>query len=470
MEAMEASNDRTWGILGDVERTPNLVPALCEQGGWYTVLEVGPDAEGKPTETARIVDSVMDLAYPGTHTGKLLRAMANPKVRLITLTVTEKGYNRLPDGHIDPDQVEPDLAAFRQELLVKLANRKDADALVPPAATAVGLLMRGLLARFHEGGEPITILSCDNMAHNGKVLRGVVDEFVDAVDDDDPGIYHTDIARFKKWLETKTTWPSSMVDRITPAVTPEVLNQIEAVIGARDEAGVSAEPFRQWVIEDNFAADRPKWELVGAELTSDVAPWEEAKLRMLNGTHSVLAYAGRLFGHKTMAEAMADPVIAQHAREYMFDDAMPSVSPPEGANLEAYGEELLQRFANPATGHTTGQVSTDGTQKIPFRWGAAAKHHLDAGKVPGGIAFGLAAYSEFVRRAVRDGVSLGDPASETALTSIVKDAGIDSPATVAKAIVSMPSLLPDGVGENQEFLNRVVQYADDLAVTTESLV
>ena len=531
-EAMAASGDRSWGILGDVERSPELVPALREQGGRFTVLEVGIDDAGAPTEVAKVVDSVVDVAYPGDETARLLLAMAAPSTRVITLTITEKGYTRGPDGHLDLSQAQPDVDAFRAELdapwlvaqhactcppgateddtskwcevCAPLATTCTCDehvrddepetwceackhrgipahsgtkplaepaSDVPSAKTAIGLLVRGLLARYQGGGAPVTVLSCDNMAHNGKVLKTVVDEFIAAADDAEPGVSSSpEMTGFKNWLAENVTWPSSMVDRITPRVEPKTLNQIAAAIGARDEAGISAEPFTQWVIEDNFAADRPAWELAGAEFVPDVAPWEETKLRMLNGTHSLLAYSGRILGYPTIAEAMAAPEIAKHARAYMFEDALPSITVPEGADLPAYGEELLQRFANPATGHTTAQVSTDGTQKIPFRWGAATQFALDHGRVPDGVAYGLAAWSEFVRRAVRDGIDLGDPASAATLTSIVHDAGVDSPVTVAKALLTLPGLLPDGVGANPQLVDAVLKYVDELAANTETVI
>jgi fructuronate reductase len=333
-----------------------------------------------------------------------------------------------------------------------------------PAATAVGLLVRGLAARFLGGGTPVTVLSCDNMAHNGKVLKGVVDEFIAAAG---PAA-----AELTAWLAASTTWPSSMVDRITPAVTPQTLDRVEEILGARDEAAISGEPFRQWVIEDSFAAPRPQWELVGAQLVdaAGVGSWEEAKLRMLNGTHSLIAYAGRLFGYATMAEAVVAPEIAPHARTYMVEDALPSVTPPAGADLPAYGEGLLERFANPATGHSTRQVSTDGTQKIPFRWGGALKFALASGRVPQGIAFGLAAWSEFVRRAVRDGVDLGDPAGAEALTAVVTAKGADDVDGIATALLALPGVLPGDAGTHPGLVAAVVEHARALAAAGDGLL
>jgi fructuronate reductase len=235
----------------------------------------------------------------------------------------------------------------------------------------------------------------------------------------------------------------------------------------RDEGLVVGEPYRQWVIEDRFAGPRPAWEEAGATLTSDVAPWERAKLRLLNGTHSLLAYAGRLAGHETMAEAVADPAIAARARELLFDDALPTLTPPDGADLTAYGESLLERFANPATGHTTVQVSMDGTQKIPFRWGGTIADRLAAGAVPRGAAFALAAWSEVVRREAVAGRTVDDPRAEE-LRSVVErvgggDAAAAEPGEVARALVALPGLLPDGVGTDERLVHAVVTETEALA-------
>lgn len=466
-DAMAASGDLTWGILGDVERTPALVPALREQDGRYTVLTVGQDDDGAAVEHAQVVASVLDVAYPGDETPRLLAAMAAPSTHLITLTVTEKGYCRDADGSLDLTQVAPDTAALAAELCGGTATR--------PAATAVGLLVRGLAARYQANGSPVTVLSCDNMAHNGTVLKAMVDQFVAATGaacaGTTPDAECAQVAAFRTWIAAATTWPSSMVDRITPAVTPRTLDRIEAVLGARDEAAISAEPFRQWVIEDNFAAPRPAWELAGAQIVAAdvVNSWEEAKLRMLNGTHSLIAYAGRLFGYATMAEAVVAPEIAEHARAYMFGDALPSVTPPTGADLPAYGEGLLARFANPATGHSTRQVSTDGSQKIPFRWGGAATSALAEGRVPAGIAFGLAAWSEFVRRAVTGGVDLGDPAGAAALTAVVTEQG-DDVEGVARALIALPGILPGQAGTDPALVAAVVGHAKALAAASTGLL
>jgi fructuronate reductase len=455
-DAMAATGDLRWGILGvaGMTRPSPVAAAARRQGGRYTVLSVGVGEDGARLASARVVGSVVDVASPRDETPRLLAALAAATTHVVTLTVTEKGYCRRPDGRLDGAQVADDVAALAAE---EAAGQPRVPSGARPAATALGLLVRGLAVRRRAGGAPVTVLSCDNLPHNGRVLAGLVTELVEAALPGAAG------AALRGWLAASVTFPSSMVDRITPATTPEALEAIAQAVGARDEAGVVAEPFSQWVIEDRFAGPRPAWERAGAELVDDVAPWEAAKLRMLNGTHSLLAYAGRLAGHATLADAVADARVAAHARAYLADDALPTLTPPVGADLAAYGAQLLRRFANPATGHTTAQVSSDGTQKIPVRWGAVAAWHLARGRVPQGVAHGLAAWAEFVRRAVRDGVDLGDPAGAARLAAAVGEAGPDDVAAVATALVALPGLLPDGAGTDARLVAAVVEHAEALA-------
>jgi fructuronate reductase len=305
------------------------------------------------------------------------------------------------------------------------------------------------------------VLTCDNMVDNGRVLERLVGEAVDAAL---PGAAGDGL---RAWLATDVAFPCSMVDRIVPATTPAQRDAVERELGARDEGLVVGEPFRQWVIEDRFAGPRPAWEQAGATFTDDVAPWERAKLRMLNGTHSLLAYAGRLAGHTTLAEAVTDPALHERARAFMLGDALPTLTPPDGADLTAYGESLLERFANPATGHTTLQVSMDGTQKIPIRWGGIVADRLAAGAVPAGAAFALAAWSEVVRREAAAGRLVDDPRAQELADVVTQvgggDAAAASPADVARALLALPGLLPAGVGTDDRLVGAVVAEVPALA-------
>jgi len=447
--AARATGDRRWGILGVTQRSASVRDQLRPQGGVYSVLTAG-------THETRLdlVGAVLDVAWPAEETVRVLETVAAPTTHVVTLTVTEKGYARGADGGLDVGRVRPDLDALA------------ADDATVPGATAVGLLVRGLAARWRAAqatGErrPITVLTCDNMVDNGHVLERLVGEAVDAAL---PG---EQAAELRSWLATDVAFPCSMVDRIVPATTPEQRDAVERELGARDEGLVVGEPFRQWVIEDRFAGPRPAWEEAGATFTADVAPWEQAKLRLLNGTHSLLAYAGRLAGHATLAEAVTDPALHERARAFMLDDALPTLTPPDGADLRAYAESLLERFANPATGHTTMQVSMDGTQKIPFRWGGVVADRLAVGAVPEGAAFALAAWSEVVRREAAAGRLVDDPRAQE-LADVVAGAGdgdpaAASPADVARALLALPGLLPEGVGSDPRLVDAVLAQVPVLA-------
>ncbi|WP_265520418.1 mannitol dehydrogenase family protein [Oerskovia flava] len=381
-DAALATGDLRWGILGVTQRSGAVRDQLRPQGGVYTVLTAGVDGV-----EPRLIGSVLDVAWPAQETARVLDVVAAPSTHVVTLTITEKGYSRSSDGTLDVDAVRADLDVLRAEEQAGPAGSGP-----PAASSAVGLLVRALAARRRAGGTPITVLSCDNLVDNGRVLAGLVRVAVDAAL---PG---TEGDPLREWIAASVTFPGSMVDRIVPATTAAQRDEVEALLGARDEGLVVAEPYLQWVIEDRFAGPRPAWEQAGATLTADVRPYEQAKLRLLNGTHSLVAYAGALAGHTTIAEAVADPRIAAQARAFLFDDALPTLTPPDGTDLVAYGEQILERFANPHTGHTTVQVAMDGSQKIPYRWLGTVRDRRAAGVVPRAAAAAVASWMVFVAR------------------------------------------------------------------------
>ncbi|MFB7889410.1 mannitol dehydrogenase family protein [Cellulosimicrobium cellulans] len=437
-DAARATGETCWGILGVTQRSASVRDQLRPQGGVYTVLTVGPDGA-----SPRVVGSVTDVAWPAEETARVLAALAAPTTHVVTLTVTEKGYARRADGRLDVDAVATDLDVLRREEASAGSpgsGAPDADASgetagVAAATSAVGLLVRGLAARRRAGGAPLTVLSCDNLADNGHVLARLVGEAVHAAL---PG---AEGDALRAWLAASVTFPCSMVDRIVPATTPAQRDEVETLLGARDEGLVVAEPFVQWVIEDRFAGPRPAWERGGATLTSDVAPYERAKLRLLNGAHSYLAYAGSLAGHATIAEAVANPALAAGARALQAD-ALATLEAPDGVDLAAYAQTLLDRFANPATGHTTRQVAMDGTQKIPFRWGATLADLLAAqpdAPAPRGVVAALAAWAGYVVAEVGAGRTVDDPRGDE-LRAVVEGAPDD--AAAVRALVLLPGLLP----------------------------
>ncbi|WP_446667020.1 mannitol dehydrogenase family protein [Flexivirga sp. B27] len=375
--ACAATGDDRWGELAVTGRSATVVHQLEPQDCLYGVLTKSAD------ETAlRVVGGIRRVISGGDDAGTAIAALADPDVHAATLTITEKGYPRAADGGLalGTDAVTADIAALRAVLAGGAPGARP--------GSSVGVLAAGLAARFAAGGAPITAISCDNLPGNGSQLRRLVHELADAAGE----------SELLAWLGKAVAFPSTMVDRIVPATTDRDRAEAAQLLHLQDEALVVAEPFGQWVIEDRFVAPRPAWEEAGATLAADVAPYEMAKLRMLNGTHSLLAYLGALRGHRTIAEAVTDPELYDAARALQRQDAAPTLEAPPGVDLAAYGDQILQRFANPHLPHTTVQVAMDGSQKLPIRLLDTARDRLRAGVTPRLCALAVAAWMVYVHR------------------------------------------------------------------------
>jgi fructuronate reductase len=362
-----AADGGDWGICGVSQRSPAVIEQLAPQDGLYTLAE--RDGAG---ERLRVIGAVREVLWVGAEPETVLDRMAAPTTRVISLTVTEKGYHHDPATNrlaVDSPDVAADLADGGSRTVV--------------AQLAHGLARR----RGHDGG-PVTVLCCDNLPDNGRVLRGLVADFVDRSPACDG---------LGDWIAANVTFPSTMVDRITPATTEEDLARIGDALGARDEGAVVTEPFTQWVIEDDFAAGRPAWERAGAIITGDVAPYEQIKLRLLNGSHSTLGYLGALAGYEFVSDVVAPerPFLAV-LRRLMAIDIAPTLTVPEGFDLTAYLDQLLERFANPALRHRTIQIAMDGSQKLPVRLLATIRDRRRAGAEPVVASLGVAAWMRFV--------------------------------------------------------------------------
>lgn len=318
--------DRDWAISGVSLRSASVADQLNPQDGLYTVVE--RSAAG---DAPRLVGSVREVIVAPQDPAALAARLAAPETKIVSFTITEKGYCRAPDGSLD----------------FALADK---GSIYPHLANA-------FRARRQGGVEGLTLLCCDNLANNGEQLHRLVGEYLAAKAPDLTG-----------WFESECSCPSTMVDRIVPATTEDDLSVIETQLGLRDEAAVMTEPFSQWVIEDRFAGARPAWEKVGAQLVSDVEPFETAKLRMLNGAHSALAYLGLERGHEFVHQAVGDPALRPLIERLMRHEAATSIVAAPGQDLDAYAADLLARFANPALNHRLIQIAMDGSQKIPQRW------------------------------------------------------------------------------------------------------
>ncbi|MEP6786551.1 MAG: mannitol dehydrogenase family protein [Sphingomonadales bacterium] len=323
--AMDAG-DRDWAIAGVSLRSPAVAAQINPQDGLYTITErSGAD------QSSRLVAAVREVIVAPTAHATVIDRLAAPATRIVSLTVTEKGYCRAPDGGLDP----------------ALASE----------GSFFPLLAAAMRRRYDAGAAGLTLLSCDNLADNGRVLGRLMTDYLAR---HDPAL--------TGWFGAECACPSSMVDRIVPATTDTDRAELAQRIGVTDEGAVMTEPFSQWVIEDRFAGPRPRWEAVGAELVADVAPYEQAKLRMLNGAHSALAYIGLSRGHRFVHEAIADPALRPLIERLMRDEAMPTITTAPGQDLSAYADALIARFANPALQHRLAQIAMDGSQKIPQRW------------------------------------------------------------------------------------------------------
>lgn len=439
-DAAAASGDTRWGILGVTGRSDTVVQQLRPQDCLYGVLERGADVTA-----LRLVASVRDVAWPGRDSERVADALASPTVHLATLTITEKGYLRAPNGGIDLG-----LGAVRHDLDVigrELAGESDLGA----SKTPIGLLVRGLARRFRSGGEPFTVVACDNLVDNGPTTRRLVRSLVEALPADAA-------AGFGDWLEASVRFPSTMVDRIAPATTESDREVAAELLGLRDEALVVAEPFKQWVIEDDFAGPRPAWEKAGAILTTDVAAYERVKLRILNGTHSMLAYLGLLKGHETIAKTVTDAPLRAAVLRVLNDDILPTIEAPEGIDLEEYRDCVLERFANPSLAHTTRQVGMDGSQKLPFRWLATAADRLADGELPEGLAFALAAWITYIASTSdAAGPVLDDPLAARLQAAVGTSGELRTePAAAVDRLFAIDEVFGESVRASAEFRAAVV--------------
>ena len=324
-DAMNAG-DADWGITGVSLRSADVAGRMNPQDGLFTVTE--RSAAG---DNVRLIGAVHNVIAAATNRDAVIAAIASADTHIVSFTITEKGYGRAADGSLDSE----------------LAHDR----------SVYAYLAAGMQARRKAHLPGLTLLSCDNLAHNGAQLRRLMREYLERHDPD-----------MMDWFEAECTCPSAMVDRIVPATTEADRVAVADILGVRDEAAVLTEPFSQWVIEDRFAARRPRWEAGGATFVSDVRPYEVAKLRMLNGAHSALAYLGLARGYEFVHQAMADSELASLIGRLMRDEAATSFEAAATQDTDDYANALIARFRNPAINHRLSQIAMDGSQKIPQRW------------------------------------------------------------------------------------------------------
>nr|WP_246402399.1 mannitol dehydrogenase family protein [Jiangella mangrovi] len=429
--AMAATGDPRWGIVEVAPRSTGVVEALRRQDGLYTVL-----TRSGERVTAQVVGAVSEAWHAPSHWADVAAKFADPRIAVVTLTITEKGYlgDPVTGRLLDDDTVRADVAA------VAAGERP---------RTGLGLLVAGLAGRAAADAGPVTVLSCDNLIGNGRRLSALVGEFAARL----PAPLARDLAG---WIAASVRFPSAMVDRIVPATTPADRADALRLVGAADDAVVAAEPFTQWVIEDDFAGDRPAWELAGAELVTDVGPHETAKLRVLNAAHSMIAYLGALAGHETIAAAVADPAI-RTAVEALHRDVLATIDAPPGWDLPAYAASVLERFANPALGHRCDQVASDGSQKLPVRVVPTLLATSAAGRTSAAATLVVAAWLRFVVAGVDDDgrpLTVSDPARDT-LRAV--------PASDVARLLRTAAVVPAELAADDAWVADLTARLDDLA-------
>jgi fructuronate reductase len=411
-----ASGDERWGIAAVSLRSPDTRDALALQDGLYTVAVRGADGTA-----FRVIGSVREVLVAPESVEAVLARMTDPAVAIVSLTITEKGYCRAADGGLD--LAHP---AIRADLVNRTAPR-----------SAIGLLARAIEQRRAAGTAPFTMLSCDNLPSNGRVLHRLVEEYAAAVS--------SDLAAF---VRDEVASPATMVDRIVPATTDADRAAVAAALGATDAWPVTTEPFTQWVIEDRFPSGRPAFETVGAEMVAEVRPYEEMKLRLLNGSHSALAYLGSLAGLETVADAIATPALHAYTTALM-GDASETLAGIAATDVLRYRASLLTRFANPALRHRLIQIAMDGSQKLPQRLLEAARERLMRGAPIARHALAVAAWISFASR----GEKLNDPLAEA-----IAEAARKGPA----ALLALKAIFGE-LGGDARFAPEVLRWCDTIA-------
>ncbi|MGN7790021.1 mannitol dehydrogenase family protein [Enterobacter sp. 22452] len=412
-----------WGICeislfsGDV-----LMSQLRAQDHLFTVLEKG--AEGNQAIVVGAVHECLNAKLDSL--AAIIEKFCEPQVAIVSLTITEKGYC------IDPATGKLDMHNTR--ILHDLENPTEPH-------SAPGILVEALHRRRERGLPPFTVLSCDNIPDNGHVVKNAV-----------LGMAQKRSAELAGWIDAHVSFPGTMVDRIVPAATETSLAEITQELGVEDPCAISCEPFIQWVVEDNFVAGRPEWEAAGVQMVKDVLPWEQMKLRMLNGSHSFLAYLGYLAGYAHINECMEDASFREAARRVMLNEQAPTLRITD-VDLTAYADSLIDRFANPALQHRTWQIAMDGSQKLPQRMLDGIRVHLERKSAWPLLALGVAGWIRYVSGTDErgDAIDVRDPLSDK-IQSLVK---ASSEAERVNALLTLSEVFGQDLPHNSVFVDAV---------------
>lgn len=397
---------------------------LKQQDYLFSVCEMSYDDWS--TRVVGVVKQALHADVDGIS--KVLEVMTRPEIAIVSITVTEKGYCYLP--------TTASIDTHNELIKYDIANPTK-------PKTVPGVIVEALRLRQEKGLPAFTVMSCDNMPENGHVTRNVVLALAKMRD-----------AKLAQWIEENVSFPSTMVDRIVPAATNQTMEKIQQQLGGIDDpAGIAGEPFKQWVIEDNFVAGRPQWQKAGAELVNDVLPYEEMKLRMLNGSHSFLAYLGYLGGYRHIDECMQDANYVKAARHLMLQEQAPTLK-VKGVDLQAYADSLLDRYRNTGLKHRTWQIAMDGTLKLPQRMLDSIRYHLAHNTAFDCLALGVAAWMRYVSGIDDAGhlIEVCDPSVDKIKALVANSA--DNQERV-KALLSLTHVFGEDLTNNSKFIDQV---------------
>jgi fructuronate reductase len=420
--------DATRAICAVSLKTASVRDALAPQDGLYTLVEL--DA----SPTLRVIGAIRELLVGAESAGAVSERLRDPATSIVTMTVTEKGY--CLDGSGKLDFAHPDIAH-------DLSHPETPRSLI-------GWLARGLELRRERGVAPYLVVCCDNLSDNGPTLRRAVLAFAARRD-----------AGLAAWIGETVRFPRTMVDSITPATDPPLRERVLQATGLEDAWPVQRERFVQWVVEEVDSAGQPDWASVGITVSRDVTAYERAKLRLLNGAHSSLAYLGLLSGLQTVAEAMAQPALRTFIERLMVEDIEPTLAVPQPGALAAYRESILRRFENPAMRHQLAQIAWDGSQKLPIRILGTIADALRAGRTLTRLTVPVAAWMHFVRARARDDIAIVDPLGEQLSTvgrAVTGRASQDLPVFFA-----LPGVFPAALAQEPRFLRALGEAYDGIA-------
>jgi fructuronate reductase len=430
-EAAIAAGDQRWGILGASLRSPDVRDALAPQDWLYTVASRDDDAEA-----LQVIGVLRGVLVAPENPAALLAAMTDARVAIVSLTVTEKGYGLSPaSGGLD--DAHPDI---RHDLAAPHDPR-----------SGPGYLLEALARRRAVGIPPFTVLCCDNLARNGETVGRILREMA--------ALRDKALAQF---IRDEVAFPSTMLDRIVPATTENDRQHIAGRLSLNDASPVIAEAYNRWVVEDRFPAGRPDWAAAGVEMVGDIAPYEALKLKLLNASHSALAYLGYLAGHETIADATNDPLFRAFIEEMMDEEIMPTLDIPAGVDAAGYRRTLVQRFANRAIRHRTWQIAMDGSQKLPPRLLGTIRDRLASGASFDRLALAVAGWMRYVSGQAENGqaIDVRDPLADR-IKRIVDGAGGNA-AALAAALVAVPEIFGSDLPADTHFVARVTAALEQL--------